>query len=237
MDSCSFHNNIKVEKANAIRKYRRLEKISAMLRFIELGIFFVILTRFSTQLPFVFKVPSEFFQGLYVTLISPRFVFVLGNVILVVLLMQSGQFTPKDGDKNSNKVDFYDEYMKNCRKNQQKQQISSTHEGRKVTSLSRERKIQKFHPENLERMHQEEPHRHELKQSTTGTCRKSVNHSHNPIYQNGKLVLESKKRMDASYAEDEMSSDEFRRTVEAFIARQQRILREHEILTVFPYEK
>ncbi|CAI9781945.1 unnamed protein product [Fraxinus pennsylvanica] len=237
MDSCKFHNNVKVEKAKASRKYRRLEKISAMFRFIELSIFFIILNRFSVQMPFVFKVPSEFLEGLSVTLISPRFVFILGNVILVVLLMQSGQFAAKDVHKNSNKIDFYDEYMKNCRKNQQKQQISSTHEGRKATSISRERKIQRSHSENLERQHQEEPHRHELKRSTTETCRKSVNHRHSPIYQTRKLVLESKKQMDASYAEDEMSSEEFRRTVEAFIARQQRILREQEIPNVFPYEK
>ncbi|KAL2537677.1 uncharacterized protein Fot_19068 [Forsythia ovata] len=172
---------------------------------------------------------TKYFRGISVTLISPRFVFVLGNVILVVLLMQSGQFAAKDGHKNSYKIDFYDEYIKNCGNNQQKQKLSSTHDGRKVTSdanISRERKIHRTHSENLERQHQDVPNRHEFRRSITETCRKSVNHSHNPRYQTRKLVFESKKQMNLSYAEDEMSSEEFRRTVEEFIARQQRNLRE-----------
>ncbi|KAL2512305.1 hypothetical protein Adt_17906 [Abeliophyllum distichum] len=229
MDSFNFQNNIKVEKANAISRYRRLQMITAMFRFIELCIFFIIFTRFATQFTFVFNVSGEYFRGISVTLISPRFVFVLGNVILVVLLMQSGQFAAKDGHKNSYKIDFYDEYLKNCGNNQQKQQISSTHEGRKVTSdanISRERKIHRTHSENLERQHQDVPNRHEFRRSTTEICRKSVNHSHNMSHQTRKLVFESKKQMNLSYVADEMSSEEFRRTVEAFIARQQRNLRE-----------
>uniref|UniRef100_A0A5B6ZP64 Uncharacterized protein n=1 Tax=Davidia involucrata TaxID=16924 RepID=A0A5B6ZP64_DAVIN len=76
---------------------------------------------------------------------------------------------------------------------------------------SREKKIDRSHSEELKREHCEKARR-ELKRSVSESSRKSVN--------------DSEKVAARSYMEDDMSSEEFRRTVEAFIARQQRFLRE-----------
>ncbi|KAL2460122.1 hypothetical protein Adt_43542 [Abeliophyllum distichum] len=215
MDSLNIHG-IKVEKANSIFRYGKLQKITTVFRFMELCVFLIILSRFSIQLPFAFKLSGEYFKGLCVTIIGPRFVFVIGNAIIIILFLKSGQLSAKDGEKNS-KIDVYEEYMENCRKNQQ----NNSYENKKQLN---KRKIHRSQSENMERMYSEEPHR-ELRRSMTEKCRKSVNNGKKPVA--------------ASRAKDEMSSEEFRHTVEAFIARQQRCLREEEedFSAVVSYEK
>lgn len=240
MDSFHFHN-IKMEKANAKLRYRRLQKITAMFRLMEFCILLIIISRFTIQLPVAFKLSGEYFRGFSVTAVSPRFVFILGNVIVLVLFLKSGYLSTRDGDNISNsKLDLYDEYVKiNSQKNrsvygdentavkkQRKQGSGSTCVSREVavnsdaynsrsdnTTKERKVKIQRSQSENLK---QQECGGRELRRSATVKCGGRVDNEEKPAA----LV--------SSYKEDEMSNEEFRRTVEAFIARQQRALREEE---------
>ncbi|XP_009603822.1 uncharacterized protein LOC107782727 [Nicotiana tabacum] len=217
MESFNF-KNIKAEKANAILRYKRLQRITTLFRVMEICIFFVIISRFSTQLAFVSKLFSEYFRKLPLALISPRFIFVLGNVIVIVLFLKSRVSYAKDN--SSIITDFHDEYMKECAKritNYSEQSISNCREqsinnyseqsmkqGKQCILGEREvgRKIRKSRSENLLCVPQHEETRRELRRSATVVCRRNV--------------------------DDEMSSEDFRRTVEDFIARQQRLLREEE---------
>ncbi|XP_057783110.1 uncharacterized protein LOC131000976 [Salvia miltiorrhiza] len=161
--------NIKMVKANAISRYRRVE---TLFRVVELLVVAIVVSRFST------KLSGEYFRKISVALISPRSVFLVGNAIVLVLFFKSGRFSGND---------FYDEYVEKCRKN----------EG--------------FH---------------DYKAIPTKMCRSSSD----------KLVVHGGPELRRSMTEDcrrrrkaeEMSSEEFRRTVEAFIARQQRFLREED---------
>lgn len=238
--------NIKVEKVNAKLRYRRLQKITALFRLLELCIFFFIVSRFTTQLPIAFKVSGEYFRGLSVMAVSPRFVFIIGNAIVIVLFLKSGQLSPKDGNlsSNSSKFDLYEEYVKICEKNQvvyretesrstnKKQRKQSPFVCREVghpdsarsdvfpthsENKERKTKINRSHSENLKTLQPEEEDDagQKLRRSVTVRYRESVNY-------------EEKYAAVGGYAEDEMSSEEFRRTVEAFIARQQRFLREED---------
>lgn len=243
-------HNIKVEKVNAKLRYRRLQKITALFRLMELCIFFFIVSRFTTQLPIAFKVSGEYFRGLSVMAVSPRFVFIIGNAIVIVLFLKSGQLSPKDGNlsTNSSKFDLYEEYVKNCEKNQiyietesrsnnKKQRKRSPFVSREVDhpdsahsdvspthseNEERKTKINRSHSENLKTLQPEEEEEEEkddasqkLRRSLTVRYRESVNY-------------EEKSAAVGGYAEDEMSGEEFRRAVEAFIARQQRFLREED---------
>lgn len=240
-------HNIKVEKVNAKLRCRRLQKITALFRLMELCIFFFIVSRFTTQLPIAFKVSGEYFRGLSVMAVSPRFVFIIGNAIVIVLFLKSGQLSPKDGNlsTNSSKFDLYEEYVKNCEKNQgvytesrstnKKQRKRSPFVSREVDhpdsahsdvspthceNEERKTKINRSHSENLKTLQPEEEEEKDdasqkLRRSLTVRYRESVNY-------------EEKCAAVGGYAEDEMSSEEFRRAVEAFIARQQRFLREED---------
>ncbi|KAK4437749.1 hypothetical protein Salat_0108900 [Sesamum alatum] len=219
MDSFKFHD-IRLEKANAISRYHRIRRITTLFKFLELFVFLIILSRFSTQFSFPLSVFStEYFRGISGTLISPRFVFVVGNAIVIVLFLISGQFPGKKGEKTT---DFYDEYVERCRGNQQtciKEEVKAL-KAYKYSVCSDEKKMIRSHSQNLERAVHGEERRRDLRRSMSEKCRKSV-HS-------GRKEAAGVAAPVSSYAEDRMSSEEFRRTVEAFIARQQRFLREEE---------
>lgn len=207
--------DIKVEKANAILRYKRLQKITALFRFMEVCIFLFIISRISTQLPFAFKLSGDFFRGLSITMFSPGFIFILGNAIVLILFFKSGQISSQE----STSIDFCTEYVETCEK---RTNINHTKQGKQVKQSkceekqgkevlpdlcsSEDRKIRRSHSLDLKN----EYSRRELRRSVTERSQKSVN----------------------SYAEDEMSGDEFRRKVEAFIARQQRSLREEEFSAI-----
>ncbi|KAG6436234.1 hypothetical protein SASPL_101119 [Salvia splendens] len=187
MDSIKFEN-VKVEKANAISSYRSVKRITTLFRVVELLLFAIVVSRFSTALPL--KLSGEYFRTISVALISPRFVFLLGNAIVVILFFKSGQFSAQEGEGIA---DFYEEFVEKCRKNEEKKVFDDC----KVIST----KMCKSSSEKLA-VHGGR----KLSRSKTVDCR-------------------TRQKMAAA---EEMSSEEFRRTVEAFIARQQRFLREED---------
>ncbi|XP_019168954.1 PREDICTED: uncharacterized protein LOC109164863 [Ipomoea nil] len=214
--------NIKAEKAKAIQRFRRMQMVTAALRFLEFCMFLGIVCRVSAHLNVAaFKLSGEYFRGLSGALISPRFVFVVGNAIFIVLFLQSGHSPEKHGSAGNGKGDFHEEYMKQSgNKNQSfysnyngemKKQVKQT---TACTYYAKERRImQRSQSEKLKRLNycggEEAPGR-ELRRSATSVSRRK-----------------------SEVATEEMSSEAFRRKVEDFIARQQRALREEEELSVF----
>ncbi|KAL3614052.1 hypothetical protein CASFOL_042126 [Castilleja foliolosa] len=191
MDSLKFRD-IKVEKPNTNSKHRSITKLSTLFRFLELFVFVIIVSQFSTQFSFSFNRNGEYFRGISVTLISPRFVFLVGNAIVVVLLLISGQFSTEKGRKS---VDFYDEYVE---KSQNKSQHKFSRVGYyEAKTTTKKKTMSRCKSENyMERVSVKD-----LRRSVSEKCRKR---------------------------EEEMSGEEFRRTVEAFIARQKSFLKEEE---------
>lgn len=213
--------NIKAEKAKAIQRFRRMEMITAAFRFVEFCVFLGIICRVSAHFNVsAFKLSGEYFRGISVALISPRLVFVVGNVIFIVLFLQSGHSPEKHGSGGNEKGDFYEEYMKESgNKNQSfysnyngeiKKQVKQT---TACSYYAKERRMQRSQSENLKRLNcgagEEAPVR-ELRRSATSVSRRK-----------------------SKVATEEMSSEDFRRKVEDFIARQQRALREEEFSSAF----
>ncbi|XP_023532809.1 uncharacterized protein LOC111794869 [Cucurbita pepo subsp. pepo] len=117
MESVSFCD-IRTEKMNAILKYRQLRKIANLFRFIELCLILVVISKLSIHLPSAFKNSGEYFRCLSMTLISPRFVFLIGNAIVITLFAKSGQFSGTDLSKKNSVADLYEEFIQNSEKNQ-----------------------------------------------------------------------------------------------------------------------
>ncbi|KAL0329027.1 UNVERIFIED_CONTAM: hypothetical protein Sradi_4889400 [Sesamum radiatum] len=217
MESFNFHD-IRVEKANAISRYRRIQRITTLFRFVELFVFLIVVSRFSTQFALSLRLSGEYFWRISVAIISPRFIFLVGNAIVISLFFKSGRFSGGDGEKVA---DFYKEYVEKCRKNQQacsskeEKKASDAHKSHGVRHV--EKTMHRSNSEILERSAQANGRRLELRRSMTEDCQKIQD-------------PEQKTAMAGSYsyAEEEISNEEFRRTVEAFIAQQQKFLREEE---------
>ncbi|XP_052180322.1 uncharacterized protein LOC127793580 [Diospyros lotus] len=206
MDSLNIVN-LKLEKATAIFSNRRLQTVAILFRFIELFFLLIVISRFSVQLPSSFNLSAEYFRPLAAVVCGPKFVFLIGNAIVLVLLLRSGWLRSPESAENKPSLNFGEECVDNSLINYQRKESNDT-----VTVRIRndgERKISRSRSENLSR-EGDEKLRRQLRRSATERCLKispAVN----------------------SFREDEMSSEEFRQTVEDFIARQQRFLREQEL--------
>ncbi|XP_059310811.1 uncharacterized protein LOC132062212 [Lycium ferocissimum] len=223
MESRSFRN-IKLEKANAMLRYKKRQRVTTLFRYIEFCISFVVISRFST----------EYFRGLSVTLISPRFVFVLVNAIVIILFFKSGQSSTKDGSTNNSKIDMYDEYKQKCSMNKEtyceqsilvEEAYCKQIKKQRKQSILVEKRIRRIHSDNsISLSHDEKKPRKKMIRSATVGCLKVIN--------TDSVKPTTTTMTTNSYPEDGMSSEEFKNTVEAFIARKQRLLREEEFSAV-----
>ncbi|PON98214.1 tRNA-methyltransferase non-catalytic subunit trm6MTase subunit [Trema orientale] len=226
MDSFNFYN-IKAEKANAILRYNQLRKIANLFRFVEILVVLVLISRLSFHVPVAVKNSGGFFRDFSGILSSPRFVFFLGNVIVITLFAKSGQFSGRDSGKRFSGYDLYDEFVKSSEKNQkvfsrEKLENRAKHgisenpvmvvAGKSCTDQSME--IKSYKRSNSEIVERPRKPNRVLKRSETENFAKKT---------------EQRERSDTGlYPEDAMSSEEFRLKVEAFIARQQRFRMEEE---------
>lgn len=225
MDSLHF-KNIKVEKRayRSTEKNCQLRKIASLFRVIEICVLLVLLSRFSTQLPIAVKNSGEYFRDLKVVLVSPQFVFILGNVIIITLFAQSRRFSARD---STTKNDLYDEFLEKSEKSRNNRQTETQFQDKQVicedTSDDKHvvhtdevaKTYKRSQSENLHHENRVKVHR-VLRRSVTEKCRESA------------LCAEMGKSEKNPFPEDSLSSEEFRRTVEAFIARQQKSLRDEE---------
>lgn len=205
--------DFRFRKANVTMKFHILKNIATLFRFIELCVFLLIIfSKFSTHLPLAFHL-SEFLQRVFpfsfsVTSISPRSVFFLGNAIVFVLFLNSGPFSDRDNDTECCNIKA-DTCFENC---ENYSMIDET----KVISHVSGRIIQRSYSAKIKRVNYEDgsggP---KLKRSVTEICRRG-----------------EKSTANCYYSTDEMSSEEFRRTIEAFIERRQRSLREEEFSAI-----
>lgn len=178
-----------------IFKYMRLQKITMLFRFIEMFLFLVMISRCSSQLPFAVKVPSYYFKGISLTMLNPKFVFVIGNMIILILFLKSRSLEKDEND------DACYEYVKKCDMNVVNCSSVVAYKPKISRSRSSDNRIR-------------------VKSKDDQTC-KELRRSVTDI---SKSTTMAEKRI----VKEELSSDDFRRTVEDFIARQQKILRDEE---------
>ncbi|KAL1324184.1 hypothetical protein HN51_034354 [Arachis hypogaea] len=293
MDSFSFHN-LQAEKANAILKNRKLRRITGILRFLEVCVVLVLISRLSLRLPVAVKTSSEYFRDLSMFVNNPRFVFLIGNAIIIALFAQSGQFSAQGSRRKDSEDDLYQEFLHNATKKQKVQEKklknrakqgietedpienikNQEKEGIKSDDSTKNKRINRNmvkHQENngiflrkeanfglrskgidvgnnkcdVEKQSMETGEVNNcLEMKKYRRCQTEILPRANRNEQRGGNLrrCETEKKIKAivhaptkeeeeegdSYPEDNMSNEEFRRTIEAFIARQQRLRREEE---------
>ncbi|KAM5576092.1 hypothetical protein ABKV19_007122 [Rosa sericea] len=120
MDSCSF-DNVKAEKASAMRRYNRLRTIARLFRLAELCVAAVLLSWTFTRLPFALRISLDYLRLFSGVVSSPLFVFLVCNAIIVSLFAKSRNVTasasasasPQD-PKDDVETQLYDEFTNNC---------------------------------------------------------------------------------------------------------------------------
>ncbi|KAE8057146.1 hypothetical protein FH972_013859 [Carpinus fangiana] len=95
-------DNVKAEKANAMRRYNRQRKFKWV---VQICAAFVVLVQSTTWLPVVKEIPGEFSRRFLSLFDSTFYVFMLVVVIVLVLYASSGQ--------NEGKPNVYDEFRRN----------------------------------------------------------------------------------------------------------------------------
>ncbi|KAG1346857.1 hypothetical protein COCNU_06G006860 [Cocos nucifera] len=101
---------VKAEKETAMRRYRRLRKIAKLFRLLEVIAALLLLSWSSVRLPAAARLSGDFLRRLAAVLLSPRFVFLLGNTIILVLVAKSRHLsTSTDGVGG----DIHDRFLEN----------------------------------------------------------------------------------------------------------------------------
>lgn len=247
---------VKVDKANAILKYRRLRQITHLFRLVEICAVLVLISRLSAHLPDAVKNSGEYFRDLSVILASPRFVFILGNLIVIILFAKSGQFSGQDSAMRSSSFDLYQEFVKKSErrhgihrdvvryreqqsitetKNREKQRTSEAKQGEtQSTCEEKNREKQNIFEERVVANTVSASREIKSYQRTRSENLRHVtfeNFAQLRRSQTEKFTESSESNMklvNISYPEDSMSNEEFRNKVEEFIARQKRFRKDEE---------
>ncbi|XP_058759001.1 uncharacterized protein LOC131632236 [Vicia villosa] len=224
MESFSF--NLQAEKTNAILKHRKLQRVTTLLRLVEVCVVLVLISRLSMKLPVVVRNSSEYIKDFSVFMNSPCFVFLIGNVIIITLFVQGLRKNVHE-ETETEHVDIYEKLVRKSKKQEEKERIrkndcSKVEEGdnRVVEEVEKvKRGVKKGYCYRRCESEVLKKRRRVLRR-----CESEKNKEIKSIEGGG----EEEMVMRISYPEDEMSNEEFRRTVEAFIAKQQRNLRGEE---------
>ncbi|XP_070035764.1 uncharacterized protein [Nicotiana tomentosiformis] len=96
-------------------KTRSLKCVGKVLRIVELCFVLLLLSWISTRLPFAVKISGEYFRQLIGVLLSPCFIFILCNFIVLTLLLKSGGLFSGDYSstfRNVDETELYDSFLK-----------------------------------------------------------------------------------------------------------------------------
>ncbi|KAK4429284.1 hypothetical protein Salat_1228700 [Sesamum alatum] len=227
---------VKFEKEKAIARFNRFRRIARLWQIFEVVVVFGLISWSSARVPAVLKVAEACFVEFSTYLFNHHVVFLIGNAIIVLLFVLCRQ---NDTASLSGGGDFYDDYVKHSEaarqpepapsetadaaynpptevggggsRDEEKQIVVCTEERTAVSQCDdvtaaiekATRQIRRFQRTQSEKLKREicvrpQP---ELRRSETQNRRKSVS---------------SGERFDAAEIE-RLSSEEFRRTVDAFI--------------------
>ncbi|KAK1281118.1 hypothetical protein QJS04_geneDACA023159 [Acorus gramineus] len=206
MDDFFDFDTVKAEKAIAMRRYRRLQKLRNLFRAAELLSAVILLSWFSARLPFVLRISGDYLRRLSAVLVSPRFVFLLGNAIVLTLFAKSGHLNSSEA---AGAGDLYSEFI-NRQKPSPPPPAAAPEEIVYHDKGVCEESVSPGAADNVKES------RKDLRRSETEIGRKAA----------------SVEREEEEEAVVGMSNEEFRRKIEAFIAKQIKFQRDESLAVV-----
>lgn len=245
---------VNAEKTSAVNKFNRFRTIAKLFRLFEFCVAFVLFMWSCTRIPFVVKISREYFRQLISVIVSPLFVFVLCNAIIISLLAKSGLFFGHDINNFVTNIEneLYEELTENSTSidcTRSKSEIDDilceteevNYQDKKIISEVNVNDIEDevasetdsdsdsdsdCIPNALKRSQSEKIEHQCLNKDV-----KELRRSETKKYQNF-AKAEGEYTPEILVQEEELSGEEFMRTVEDFIARQWRFRRQESLSVV-----
>ncbi|KAJ4891078.1 Uncharacterized protein Rs2_30826 [Raphanus sativus] len=248
MDSVDF-DSVKAEKAKALRRYNSFLRVGRFFRAAEVCVAILFLFWTFSRLPFAVQISREFLLRIAGVVSSPLFVFLLGNCIVVLLLTKSSVEDNNGGSSapNAETDDIYETLVRSVENRYKEKEEEDLLEEEEIVYDDKEVIV-------IDLMSSDIPHE-EIDQSQTkvyGRSKSDVKQTsadddHMVVIpkpsslQRSKTekcmrIIDDNNNNKNSYAEDNLSNEEFQKTIEAFIAKQL-IFRRQESLSVVVHNK
>ncbi|KAK8606749.1 hypothetical protein V6N13_052511 [Hibiscus sabdariffa] len=231
MDSF-FFDNVKAEKAKAMRRYNRLRSLAEAFRLFELLLALLFLAWTFERVPFVVKISGEFILMLGGVVASPIFVFLVCNVIIVTLIAKSGIFTAVS-NTDSKIYEKITKIAENRSKSESQEEI--VYQDKEITSESNTITLtcEKMDPESDSDLEMDNPRVYTKSKSEKLPIRKTEEVTKQLRRSETEKSRQIENINDELFPEDKLSNEEFQRTIEDFIAKQLRFRREESLSIVF----
>ncbi|KAL4582636.1 hypothetical protein LXL04_007193 [Taraxacum kok-saghyz] len=250
MDILDIHN-VKMEKANAMQRYRRFRKIAKLFRLVELLLAVVLLSWISTRLPFVLRIFGEYFRQLLSIIVSPLFIFLVGNVIVLTLVVKSGHLTGTHSSVDNAGTALYDDIVNNVSEDISPvlKQEEIVYQDKRIISEVNSKSITNENEINVSEATKKSPIN-----TVPDLDQKIYRRSQSENLMKRELFLESeilngklkrseteigRRNVDSPVEDqavdnvvDELSNEEFQKRIEGFIARQVRFHQEEKLVIV-----
>lgn len=238
MDTLDF-DNVKAEKARALLMFHRLRAIAKLFRLVEILSALLLISWISPRLPLAVKISGEYLRRLIAVILSPLFVFLISNAIVITLLAKSGRTRAVDNAE----TDLYEEFIKTSHNGPGNpppvpepeaivyddkeiviSEVISVDPKRNEVAIDDVRvsdfKIfERSKSEKLTRRGWEKP---------CGKLRRSETEKFRRVVDSGE---------DPAGVVEELSNEEFQRTIEEFIAKQVKFHKEEKLAIVAPAVK
>ncbi|RRT54202.1 hypothetical protein B296_00043829 [Ensete ventricosum] len=183
---------VTAEKMAARRRYRRIRRVKTLLRCLEALSAFCLLSWSTARLPAAARLSAGLLRRVAPVLLGPRFVFLLGNAIVIALFAMSGRH-PGSAAPSASGGEIHDQFL------------ACESRGIRSHAAGKEKAPRAWRRSRSERMERRRGHRvPELRRSKSEVSCQEV------------AVAATEKE------EKEADAEEFRRTIEAFIAEQLR---------------
>ncbi|CAH8353627.1 unnamed protein product [Eruca vesicaria subsp. sativa] len=250
MDSINF-DNVKAEKAKALRRYNRFRGIGRFFRAAEVCVAILFILWTFTRLPFAVQISREFLRRVAGVISTPLFVFLFGNCIVLVLLTKSSVEENRGSSSSNAETEIYEALVRSkpCDEGEladdqiiydDKEVIVVTDpsnnipHGSDTSSVSDEPKVYGRSKSEVDcRKQQSSEDDHMVVIPTPSSLHRSETEKCMKIQDNNNSWEDSNKNKNNNnnYEEDNLSNEEFQKTIEAFIAKQ-RMFRRQESLAV-----
>uniref|UniRef100_A0A1J3C8E5 Uncharacterized protein n=1 Tax=Noccaea caerulescens TaxID=107243 RepID=A0A1J3C8E5_NOCCA len=223
MNSKIQFRHSKMEKPRGILTFQAIRSFTNLFRLIELILFLILISKLS--FPSV-KLSGDVFREAAVFLVSPRFVFFVGNAIVIILFAKSRGYisahepTSKTATEAPSN-DLYQEFLHKSKKKRSEVYETKTEQLKKPSGVKRVSFGRSQSQKAFEAVHPLE--------STCGgkIMKRYESEKHMRVCDSDKKVAVRMKKPG-----DGMSNEQFRTKIEAFIARQKRIQKDEEHLII-----
>lgn len=240
MDSIDF-DNVKSEKAKALRRFNRFRRIGRFFRAAEVCVALLFVFWTFTRLPFAVQISRTFLRRIAAVISTPLFVFLLGNSIVVVLLTKSSDQTTTAASE----TEIYKAFVRSVENRSKPSDEEIVYDDKQVivTELNSNSKPNLKVDENIPQVESDRVSDDEQKNKVYGRSKSDVSGKQGTNMKRRSLQrsetekkwcsreIENQKEDDNNYPEDDLSNEEFQKTIEAFIAKQ-RLFRRQESLAV-----